>query len=613
MAGVSFERSRSRSLSDLVSCSGRSFDADGEGGGGSRADAAAIAWPTSPRPSLVADDAESAGRPVSSSSDCRSSSRPERRIETVSSSRTALAMMVKQSLCFEDAELFRGVPIDSVLHRCARVLDGRPCTAEHYELSAPVDHLDAFISHNWSTSRHEKFLALAMHFNLGIALASAALASTVAFALTAKGLLPLMDVVYDPDKGGTMQLGCWCQCIGITSFLLTLLFGREVLRLLGATGPKVFLDKVCVHQVDEEMKLKGIRSLAAFLYSSSNMVVLYSDVYLQKLWTVYELATFLLLFPSSRLYVQPVLLTKVVLMGMLTVCASRLAFAFYYFRIRRFIILDFHISQFTMGRLTTWMVPELAIFLPFLLLMVVVLRRWAAQRLKIYTQLRSFNIYQASCLNEQDRVVVERNVAVFATHLGFAEPGSREDEVLAAFNCLVRQKVPGVLTTTLGRNGVPYRCSVLMFMVYVFKFFDHWASMLVTDSVDLRTLLLSALEYSQIVFAAGPMTVSTCSWLCECSLKARGFQAVYRIFLVAFLTLLMYYSSWLLCESLVEFGKVSNYGVALFVAYGLVSFFVTFAFHRKPGGVSPSSHFVLPADSECSSDEEELDCSSLEG
>merc|ERR1719506_1574523 len=56
----------------------------------------------------------------------------------------------------------------------------------------------------------------------------------------------------------------------------------------------VFLDKTCIHQTDISLKRAGVLKLGAFLTSSSRMLILYSDVYLKKLWTVYEVACFLL-------------------------------------------------------------------------------------------------------------------------------------------------------------------------------------------------------------------------------------------------------------------------------------------------------------------------------
>merc|ERR1719504_458999 len=68
----------------------------------------------------------------------------------------------------------------------------------------------------------------------------------------------------------------------------------------------VFLDKTCIHQTDINLQTAGIRKLGAFLRRSRCMVVLYGEQYLQKLWTVYELASFLTLCPGRKIWVIPV-------------------------------------------------------------------------------------------------------------------------------------------------------------------------------------------------------------------------------------------------------------------------------------------------------------------
>jgi hypothetical protein len=78
------------------------------------------------------------------------------------------------------------------------------------------------------------------------------------------------------------------------------------LWLTGWHGPAVFLDKTCIHQTDHDLQINGIRKLGAFLKSSRCMVVLYGKEYLQKLWTVYEVASFLTLRPGSQIWVIPV-------------------------------------------------------------------------------------------------------------------------------------------------------------------------------------------------------------------------------------------------------------------------------------------------------------------
>ena len=67
--------------------------------------------------------------------------------------------------------------------------------------------------------------------------------------------------------------------------LLFLFQWQRIRAFIGLRFRRCFLDKVCIDQVDEDRKSAGIRSLGAFLGSSSNFVVLYSPEYVRRdLW-----------------------------------------------------------------------------------------------------------------------------------------------------------------------------------------------------------------------------------------------------------------------------------------------------------------------------------------
>ena len=116
--------------------------------------------------------------------------------------------------------------------------------------------------------------------------------------LTVVGALPTVEIAWSKyPEGICCRLLITPICLGV------LLLGGEVRSVLGCQGPLLFLDKTCISQDDPERKRKGIRKLGAFLMNSSTMVVLYTDLYLQRLWTVYEVASFLSLHPVTKMCV----------------------------------------------------------------------------------------------------------------------------------------------------------------------------------------------------------------------------------------------------------------------------------------------------------------------
>ena len=67
--------------------------------------------------------------------------------------------------------MLRGVQSGVVLHRGASLLSSAAGSAATFKLSTPTDHLEAFISHNWSVGRSRKWLALvSLHYNFSVAL-----------------------------------------------------------------------------------------------------------------------------------------------------------------------------------------------------------------------------------------------------------------------------------------------------------------------------------------------------------------------------------------------------------------------------------------------------------
>ena len=52
--------------------------------------------------------------------------------------------------------------------------------------------------------------------------------------------------------------------------------------LLRCRGKRVFLDRCCIHQTDEDLKQQGIEHLDIFLQLSDRMLVVYSELYTKK-------------------------------------------------------------------------------------------------------------------------------------------------------------------------------------------------------------------------------------------------------------------------------------------------------------------------------------------
>ncbi|CAK9016212.1 unnamed protein product [Durusdinium trenchii] len=149
-----------------------------------------------------------------------------------------------------------------------------------FNASAEADLVEIFIGHSWSAGRWAKFLALCMYFNLGMAVKCAF------------GTWLLMVTVL-LGWGGITSLGGSCLALPclvylpMIMFFLVFLFGHQI---MGDT-PSVWVDKLCIHQTDPDLKAEQIASLAVFVARSQRMLILWDDTYFERLWCNLELAT----------------------------------------------------------------------------------------------------------------------------------------------------------------------------------------------------------------------------------------------------------------------------------------------------------------------------------
>ena len=191
-----------------------------------------------------------------------------------------VAVAATLSLILEP-ELLRGTPLHVALSGFGKHWAGLSsgATGALYQLSQPVESIDVFLSHDWETSRWMKLWALLLCFNSK----AAALASL---------LWSICVGVVKAQLGENVLKSSVWTFSSYLVFLTVLCFWQRI-RLCFCSPWMIFLDKLCIHQENDELKQKGILGLGAFVRKSDKLLVLWSKRTFRRLWCAYEIACFL--------------------------------------------------------------------------------------------------------------------------------------------------------------------------------------------------------------------------------------------------------------------------------------------------------------------------------
>eukprot|EP00929_Paragymnodinium_shiwhaense_P047399 TRINITY_DN24048_c0_g1_i1.p1 TRINITY_DN24048_c0_g1~~TRINITY_DN24048_c0_g1_i1.p1 ORF type:complete len:666 (+),score=46.75 TRINITY_DN24048_c0_g1_i1:192-2189(+) len=411
----------------------------------------------------------------------------------------SLPSSVRLLTTFDSPELLRGTDYKDVLTGFGHILRNNEGSADTFSLSTRVDQISTFVSHNWSVSSVTKFMCLALHFNVQFALTGTLLVGILVGAATGYGLLPLIDFAGSPpghNKGIVASILCPLV------FWLLLFSKHEIYRLLGIEGDRVFLDKTCIHQTDMELKRKGIESLSAFIRRSERIVVVYGDEYLQKLWTVYELATFLVLYPDTPIVLLPVRLPWVLLIGSLSLTAqSMLQFGT-------------RTKNDEIGRLISYLLP--------LVLMAFHTRQRTRSLVKMQKLVDNFKLEHTKCFCEDDRPLVRRNIVMFLKYCELATEDMLDEEVVEIFDAHVRATFGRVIRDATGPTGTPYRWILVFVAVGAGGGFVDYNCALAAYHTDVRDRILTFIASLSFRVAGMPLLWAVLCQFSSVSLHSKG-------------------------------------------------------------------------------------------
>ena len=325
-------------------------------------------------------------------------------------------------------QFVRGARVDAVLRHGARVFQHSAGSSASYALSKEVDRLDAFLSHTWSTPRWKTFMALCLHYNASIAFATAFLVGVLLSVGVAVGMFPVVQMS-NTVKYSTSSAPYATMAVPVVFQVVV----HTVHELLPRSS-RVFLDKLCIHQTDDVQKLEGVVHLGLTIFFSSTMVVLDSDSYFNRLWTVYELGSCLVVDRNKLIVFLPVNLPPYVHGCSAAVCAGTVIF-FLVSTAEAEELFPILSSLSFEARLFVLNFVALAIF-------VVIMRRWSREQDRRKSRVHNFSIRNAVCTDERDREAVQANIVNLVKDAGLFASGLSPNQALDLFDEFVRQEMP---------------------------------------------------------------------------------------------------------------------------------------------------------------------------
>jgi len=225
-----------------------------------------------------------------------------------------------------DPSLLRGVCTVPVLRGMGRAFatttGSTSASQDDYNCSMFTSRLDDFISHDWSSGRWKKTLALLWIYNGEAAVVSSMITATVVCLcqIAFPTLLP-RPFLYQVQVCGEkleVRVGLWSTVFAPLSYFAFLFFWQRIRSTAGLSLRILFVDKFCVDQVNEQHKSAAILGLAGFLRHSERLVICWTPSYFTRLWTIYEIASWIHLQKSpGSIGVQHVAQTIIILVGVL--------------------------------------------------------------------------------------------------------------------------------------------------------------------------------------------------------------------------------------------------------------------------------------------------------
>ena len=287
------------------------------------------------------------------------------------------------------------------------------------------------------------------------------------------------------------------------------------------------------------------------------MLVIYTETYLSKLWTCYEIASFLAVHDVSALRVVPTIFPLTVYFGMFLIYAIW--------------CVDIMIA-ITVG---VYHVSDIVNVL-FMYFWAMVIRKWARQRCDVRMRLSAFDVRDCTCFCEDDRPLVYANIKVLITeHLQRGQATCSLEEDLHKFNELVRERLFHSVMKSLGHLPFPYKSLLPLIMCYsiprvvdVLGGFSH--------GMSARYCVIYCLWYATVWAACFPVIVNIGAVCISVCLDLTGWREHAWLFLNSIFVIGLITAARVGADIMEAWALDSDVGLALFCCCSAVCCVVTY-------------------------------------
>jgi hypothetical protein len=355
--------------------------------------------------------------------------------------------------------------------------------------------------------------------------------------MTARGFLPTYHLLHFG------WWSPWCQVVGSGVFLLVLFCWQEVGRLSTCRGQLLFLDRACINQLDDDLKQRGIEHLAAFVYYSWSMLICYSDEYLQRLWTVYEVASFLMLHPGSALHVRHAFFAKFIISGV--------ALVFVYNIVFHALHVPGALENSPVSVDGASFILIVVLMVPASVAMSIMMLTMARIRTKISERTKQFRFADAKCFCEDDRSTVQRNIIAAMKYHGRADPQGSDADIIGDFESMVQSEVPKLFAASLGRNGFPYHFGVCLHIPFCLQSIDYACAQF-HNGIAARVICFQLAYSLTLVFAGMPLCLALGIRGAACVYSPARSRYVVNVFLLTSFTITFLAGSFFLLRRISE-------------------------------------------------------------